>query len=129
MIAKKILFTYLAITCSGMILTMHAENSAQETNQSTITLTKSVRTNPIKRPKAPDHQVITCAYDGEELHFSLMIPEGMATLSVTDETILTATYEFDTTPLELSIPVGLLLGLVSIELETENGNIYTGIMQ
>lgn len=126
MIAKKTLFTYLAITCSGMILTMHAENSAQETNQSTITLTKSVRTNPIKRPKAPDRQIVTCTYDGEELNLNFVIPEGMATLSCTDETLLTATFEFDSTPLQVSIPVGKLWGTVSIELETANGNTYTG---
>lgn len=46
---------------------------------------------------------MTCAYDGEELHISLVIPEGTATLSVTDKTLLTATYEFDTTSRNLQI--------------------------
>ena len=81
------------------------------------------------RPKAPDRQIITCAYDGETLHLSFIIPEGTATLSVTDETLLTSTYQIDTTPLDVAVQVGELFGTISIEMETEAFNSYNGIFE
>ena len=81
------------------------------------------------RPKAPDRQTITCAYDGEQLHLTLVYSEGTATLSVTDETLLTSTYEIDTAPLVVTVPVGELNGTISIELETQRGNSYSGYFE
>lgn len=78
------------------------------------------------RPKAPDRQAITCAYDGEQLLLTFVYSEGMATLSVTDETLLSSTYEIDTAPLVVTVPVGQLNGTILIELETESGRQYIG---
>ena len=105
---------------------IHAEKEAQS---KTIFLRKMGTGMKPLRPKSPDRQVITCAYDGEILHLSFVIPEGTATFSVTDETLLTSTYEIDTTPLEVSVSVGELFGTVSLEMETALGNGYNGIIE
>ena len=125
MIHPKIFSTFILLSCSAGILSpeLSGQNSSNS-NANTIILVRTEKGKPIRRPKAPDRQIVTCAYDGEELHLSLVIPEGMATLSVTDETLLTSIYEFDTTSLEVSVPVGNLIGTISIEMETENNTYY-----
>lgn len=101
----------------------------KDSRKEPINLVKTGKGAIAGRPKAPDRQVVTCAYDGEELHLSFVYSEGAATISVTDETFLTSTYVIDTTPLVVSVPVGELVGTVSIEMETENENSYTGIIE
>ncbi len=114
------------------ITTIHPHSllyAGNETPPRTITLQKTgTRTKPYK-PKAPDRQIVTCAYDGDELHFSFVIPEGNATLTMTDERQYSVTYEFDTTPLVVDVPVGNLPGITYLEIETESGNSYSGILE
>ena len=100
--------------------------SAPKPQKVPIILVKINKGVSSRRPKAPDRQVVTCAYDGEEMCLSFVIPEGMATLTVTDESLLSSTYEFDTSPQDVSVIVGYLEGKVSIEIETEFGNVYKG---
>ena len=108
-----------------------AENNEQnqQTPQSSTVLVNTDRGGSIKRPKAPDRQQVTCAYDGEMMYLNFAIPEGMATLSVTDESMKVLTYEIDTTPLDICVTTGALIGNVYIELETEKGNIFTGTIE
>ena len=104
-----------------------AESNQQSTQQpkTSISLTKKNKSNS-SRPKAPDRQVVTCEYDGENLHLSFVYPEGSATLSVTDDSLLTATYLIDTDPLDLKVSVGSLSGTISVKIETEYGNTFVG---
>lgn len=128
--ARQSLIVLIALVCSGPFFTTRADQKESEKKEpSTFTLLKAVRSNHQGRPKAPDRQVVTCAYDGEDLRISFVIPEGTATLSVTDETLLTAFYQFDTTPLEVTVPVGALQGTVYVEMETESGNFYQGELE
>lgn len=122
---KLIGLTLLSILCIPYA-SMYAENGA---TKRLILLQKTGKGMKPLRPKAPDRQVITCTYDGETLHLSLVIPEGDAILSITDEALLTSTYEIDTIPLEVSVPIGQLTGYISIEMETETGYIFTGVME
>lgn len=125
---KRHLTTVLfAFLCLGYVdsFAESAQQNKQEQPQ-TIILKKNHEDNYKQRPKAPDRQMVTCAYDGEELHLSFLYSEGTATLSVTDETLLTSIYQIDTTPLEVTVSVGELFGTVSIEMETEAGNSYYG---
>lgn len=124
MIKRQLLTTLFGLLCLSSAI--QAE-PVQQSQQST-TLIKNRKDNKQQRPKAPDRQIVTCAYDREDLNLTFVIPEGKATLSVTDETLLTATYDIDTTPLEVSVAVGSLIGTICIELETENGNTYYGTM-
>ena len=123
---RKLSIAIAAILCTGSLCMADSNQKSQQPPKVPITLVKLNRGTSASRPKAPDRQVITCAYDDETLHLSFVIPEGTATLSVTDETLLTATYEIDTTPLEVSIYVGELFGTVSISMETQSGKSYSG---
>ena len=102
--------------------------AGNEADTTLITLQKKSRGLGTQRPKAPDRQQVTCAYDGEVIYLNFAIPEGMATLSVTDGTGLTAIYNFDSSTLEVCISVGQLYGTVSIEVITGNDNTYNGTM-
>ena len=119
------IFIVLAVLAIPTIAS--AEQSSGSSNSNApIALKPGDNKGHIKRPKAPDRQAITCAYDGEQLLLTFVYSEGMATLSVTDETLLSSTYEIDTAPLVVTVPVGQLNGTVSIELETESGRQYIG---
>ncbi len=122
---NKFIMLGLALLSSAC-LSLSAVSAEKEAPKRMITLQKTgTRVKPF-RPKAPDRQIVTCSYDGEELYISFVIPEGMATLSVTDENALNASYQFDTSPLETTITVGPLQGTIYIEMETERGNVYQG---
>lgn len=104
------------------------EMSGEDTTnkKTTILLVRVNKGKPFTRPKAPDRQVITCLYDGEELFFNFAIPEGSATVTVTDETKTISIYQIDTTQLEIHITVGEFIGDALIEVETELNNRYYG---
>ncbi|MDE6548637.1 MAG: hypothetical protein K2L22_06540 [Muribaculaceae bacterium] len=128
--SKKIRFTLLGLTLlSSLCLSfssMHAEN--EQPQRSTVLEKTETGFKPI-RPKTPDRQIVTCVYDGEELHLSFVLQEGNATLSLTDDSLVTVTYEIDTRPLDISVSVGSLYGPTSIEVSTEKGNSYTGTIE
>lgn len=94
-----------------------------------ITLHKGHKGGYTNFPKAPDRQSITCTYDGMTLALDFAISEGVSTLTVTDETPQCSTFIIDTSLLSVSIPVGSLTGSISIELDTEGGNLFTGIIE
>ena len=123
---KNILVLVNILSLSSLCMAEYANPTQTEARKTPIVLTKKGKDTIVGKPKAPDRQIVTCAYDGEELHLSFLYSEGTATLSVTDETLLTSIYQIDTTPLDISVSVGELFGTVSIEMETENGNSYYG---
>lgn len=122
----KISTTIIGLCFLSSLCMAEPTQPAPKTQKVPIILVKINKGVSSRRPKAPDRQVVTCAYDGEEMCLSFVIPEGMATLTVTDESLLSSTYEFDTTPQAVSVIVGYLEGKVSIEIETELGNVYKG---
>lgn len=105
------------------------QNSKGSKPRPPITLHKGNGHGHINRPKAPDRQRITCSYDGMTLELDFTISEGISTLNVTDETPQCLTYTIDTSSLCVSVPVGPLSGSITIELNTERGNNFTGIIQ
>ena len=94
-----------------------------------ITLQKVKANGHVKFPKAPDRQSIICTYDGTTMEFNFKVSEGISTLTVTDKTPQCVTYTIDTTPLSVSVPVGSLSGSITIELDTERGTHFMGIME
>lgn len=102
-------------------------SNSHETH-ATIILEKDHGSGHLKRPKAPDRQVVTCAYDGEVMTLSFVIPEGNATLTVTDEYGQYITYSVDTSTLNVSVSVGDLKGFITVQLDTERGNHFHGII-
>ena len=59
---------------------------------------------------------------------SFVIPEGNATLTVTDEYGQYITYSVDTSTLNVSVSVGDLKGFITVQLDTERGNHFHGII-
>lgn len=124
----KISTTIIGLCFLSSLCMAEPTQPAPKTQKVPIILVKINKGVSSRRPKAPDRQVVTCAYDGEEMCLSFAIPEGMATLSVTDESLLSSTFEIDTTPLEVTVPVGQLCGTVTIEMETDSDHHYYGVM-
>lgn len=123
----KISTTFIGLSfLSALCMAEQNQPAAPKPQKVPIILVKINKGVSSKRPKAPDRQVVTCAYDGEDMHLSFVIPEGMATLSVTDESLLSSTYAFDTSLQEITVIVGALEGAISIEIGTEWGNVYKG---
>lgn len=128
-IGKKFITTIAAVVCFGSFFANAAENQNGQNQRPPILLVKKNRGASTIRPKAPDRQVITCAYDGDALHLNFALSEGAATVHVTDETLITTIFEIDTTPLEATIIVGCLEGACTIEMETEKNNTYSGTIE
>ena len=124
---KSIFIILLALALPS--LAVAEQKSGEKKPRPPITLGKSCAGSSIKRPKAPDRQSITCTYDGTIMEFYFTVSEGISTLTVSDETLQCMTYIIDTSTLEVSVPVGILSGSISIELDTERGNHFTGVME
>ena len=125
----KFLTAFIGMLSICSVSLAEPTQQTEQTQPQTVILVKNNKDTHIKRPKAPDRQQVICAYDGEMICLNIAIPEGMATLSVTDESMKVLTYEIDTTPLDICVTTGALIGNVYIELETEKGNIFTGTIE
>lgn len=80
------------------------------------------------RPKAPSRQNIYCVYEDGNLVIQFRIPEGICQMTVTDLTSgLAFMYTFNSSS-EATISVGQL-SLALIEIVTENGGEYEGILE
>ena len=81
--------------------------------------------NKNDRPKSPSRQNIDCIYSDGILSLYFLLPEGEATLTVTDfSTGLSTQYVFDSTE-----PADIYIGELSaayIYIETEYGHAYEG---
>lgn len=117
-----ILIIMLALPC----LVIAEQKSGSSKSRPPILLTKSKCAGPVNRPKAPDRQSVKCTYDGMCMDLNFTVSEGEAILMVSDETSQCLTYTIDTSTLYVSVPVGTLSGSISIELDTELGNHFTG---
>lgn len=94
-----------------------------------IYLTKTSGHSFGNHPLVADRQVITCCYDNYGMEFEFLITEGLGKLTVVDEKMQSAVYTFDTSSLDVYVPVGKLYGKIKVELETEMGNIYEGVIK
>lgn len=124
---KSIFTLILALALPSMVSA--EQQSGQSKPRPPITLQKGSGHNHGNFPKAPDRQSITCTYDGTTMKFNFTVTEGISTLTVTDETPQCATYTIDTSTLFVSVPVGPLSGSITIELDTERGTHFMGIME
>ncbi len=83
------------------------------------------KTNPQLRPQAPSRQSIESHYCDGTLYVEFSIPEGLCTLTVTDND----TQESDQTMFDSSVPSEIYIGEVSdahFEILTGNGKTYQG---
>lgn len=79
------------------------------------------------RPKTPARQIITCIYNNGELTIDFVMPEGMCEVMLTENAGAAMSYTIDSSDLTATVFVGTI-GESEIELTTENGNTYTGIL-
>ena len=124
---KSIFTLLLAIAIPS--LAAAEQNSRESKPRPPITLQKGNMGGITRYPKAPDRQSITCVYDGSTMELSFTVSEGISTLTVTDETPQCFTYSIDTSSLYVPVPVGSLSGSINIELDTERGNHFSGIIE
>ena len=106
-----------------------AQSSNKEGNTPPIILQRKHEQNIKKIPKAPDMQIITCYYDGEDIFLNLVYNEGMATLSIRDQLNHEEIYYVDSSNLRIQLQVGRLVGSIYIQLETETNKLYEGILE
>ena len=120
------LYTLLfAICCSCFTEMVFAvEKTKTVPNGTTIVLGGGIKTRP-GRPKMPSRQMITCIYDGDELTFDFVVPEGMCDVVLTESSGATMSYTIDSSELTATVYVGTL-SESEVELTTENGNTYSG---
>lgn len=126
---RKLSMALATLLCLSSLCMAESNQQTKQKQSVPITLVKINRGGASTRPKAPDRQVITCEYDGEQMFLTFVCSEGFATISVTDQTLLSSIYEIDTAPLEVSVTVGDLCGNINIEMETEKGNSYSGTIE
>lgn len=119
---------FLALMLTMPIMASATQSSDSSKPRPPITLQKGNGNVHVKCPQAPDRQLVTCAYDGEGIALSFVIPEGIATLIVSEEYLQYATYTVDTSYLMAYVPVGTLTGVINVQLYTERGNLYYGII-
>lgn len=104
-----------------------AQNTPQTGKTTKVIVTKSNKdiSNKNDKPKSPSRQSIDCIYSDGMLSLYFLMPEGEATLTVTDlSTGLSSQYIFDSTE-----PADIYIGELSaayIYIETEYGHAYEG---
>lgn len=95
--------------------------------QGTVDLKKN-SSHKSHRPKAPSLQRITCVYDGENLVFDFVLPEGQCELSVRGiDNGYVVNETFDSSDLVAEVFVGTLSDC-EIELSTSLGHTYSGVL-
>lgn len=80
-----------------------------------------------KRPRIPSRQIVTCAYDGENIEVEFLFPEGNADITITDVNAgIVGIYTINTQE-ESAMSIGRVETSI-IEISTDAGNIYNGIL-
>lgn len=80
-----------------------------------------------KRPRIPSRQIVTCAYDGESLEVVFLFPEGNAYITITDVNAeMIGIYTINTQE-KSAMSIGRVETSI-IEISTDAGNIYNGIL-
>lgn len=116
-----LLIAFLAVS-TGLEAQNQSSNSLGE-----LTL-KSKGKITSHRPKAPSLQRITCVYDGENLVFDFVLPEGQCELSVRGiDNGYVVTETFDLSDLVAEVFVGTITDC-EIELTTSLGHTYSGVL-
>ncbi|MDE6695284.1 MAG: hypothetical protein K2K25_00230, partial [Muribaculaceae bacterium] len=131
LIMKQIRLLLLLITLMFGFTNIVAENhsSSGVNRYEKIVLQKSKNHGSIQRPRTPDKQVVTCLYDGTGLALTFVLSEGVANLTITDDSLFESNQVIDTSTLDIYVPTGELSGCITIKLETEKGNIFEGIIE
>lgn len=124
---KKLFISIAAMVCLGSSLSMAETNQqTHKTQNSPIVLVKKNKGAVTTRPKSPDLQMITCAYDSKGMELTFAMSEGQSTFIVLDSEKQGGVYTIDTSPLEVYVVVGELTNPIHVQLETERGAVYEG---
>lgn len=116
--AVRIILLFLIFT-GGFHIQIYGETSNTETR-----LHKN--SNNIKRPKAPDLQVIYCMYVGETLTISFTYPDGVCSCQITDRgTGQSSYYYINSTEGAIELEIGHLTAF-DITITTESNKSYFG---
>ncbi|MDE6341464.1 MAG: hypothetical protein K2K93_04035 [Muribaculaceae bacterium] len=119
----KTIFLFILLMV-GTHLTGMAEPTTQSNNR--IILQRKRVGDNIKRPKSPDIQMITCAYDSKGMELTFAMSEGLSTFIVLDSEKQGGVYTIDTSSPEVYVVVGELSSPIHVQLETERGAVYEG---
>ena len=124
---KKLLIAL--VFASTMAPAWADQSTSQGDSRPPIILTRKHGQGLSNTPKAPDRQIITCSYDGEILTLNFVYSEGMGILSIVDQEDYEYSYNLDTSVLFIQIPVGNLNGMIRLQLETEYGRFFEGLIE
>ena len=124
------LFLLFIATCVSVlsIVAVAANENGTLPNGTVITLGPKGGINPIKRPKIPSPQIVECMYDSGVLTIDFAIPEGICNITVSDITSGHVTRQtFDSSDLTVHVVTGPLSESI-VEIITEKGNTYCGVL-
>lgn len=120
-------FATLTIVPVSAIAQIPTNGNPSSGNGKYIPIDKRNKEKP-DRPKMPSQQHIECLYADGTLHFFFAIPEGECLVTVTDSfSGMSTQHSFDSAE-----PAEVYVGEIQtgcIEIQTANGNQYTGIIE
>lgn len=123
------IFIFLLVVCVSSTINIADATDKATTLPNGITTTlgnKGVKQRP-HRPGMPSRQIINCTYDCGELTIDFTVPEGMCEVVLTENTGMAFQYTVDSSELTATIFVGPI-GESEIELTTESGNVFSGVL-
>lgn len=102
-------------------------DSIVHNEESTTILHKTKDDSKKDRPRAPLRQHIICSYTSESLYIDFKIPEGESYLIITNINN-NDSYTYTLYDKSSIIFIGNIIGTLKIELSTELGNQYEGLL-
>lgn len=122
-------FFQITLILSLCIYFIPSASAGSENNGTKATQTlKSSGSKISKRPRIPNGQEVVCAYDNEVVEIQFKYPEGDANVKIGDGVSgETQVYYIDTSSCSI-IPLPTDYGNVCLQITTEMGNVYEGML-
>lgn len=123
---KKFRLILILALISIEAFNVNAENESSNGSDVPIILVPVPKPN---RKNIPSKQFIMAVKVGESLYINFKLEEGWCSLIMEDKNLHVETFTFDSSDMNVEIPLNNINGIFSVNLTTEKGNIYTGILK
>ncbi len=123
MVQLKALISLLVFLFFATPIRVDAQSTQQNVSKQVVVLKKKTST---ARPRTPDFQEVVCEWEDDVLSISFDIPEGNASVTVTNSSGMPVLIDTFDTSFIYSDVVGDLSTLCGIEVVTDDGNSYIG---
>ena len=126
--SRFLTFIIGVVMCSFSMIAEAANENGTVTNGTSIILRPDLGNNPTTRPKIPSPQSVECMYDSGVLTIDFVIPEGVCNITISDLTSGHVTRQtIDSSDLTVHVVTGPLSESI-VEIITEKGNTYCGVL-